>query len=67
MAGMNCLADAACVQRRGACRQGQRGEVSQERHEQEEFGDQSMHPGPAMLEAYQLAVDEARTRRLAVG
>jgi hypothetical protein len=39
MATMNWLADAARVQRRGGCRQGQRGEVSEERQEQEEFGD----------------------------
>ena len=61
---MNCFADAASV-RRGGCRQGQRAEVSHERYEQEEFGDQSLgdqsiHAGSAMLEAYQLAVDESK-------
>ena len=59
------IPDAACMRRRGRCREGQRGEVSQERHEQEEFGDralcdQSMHAELAMLEAYQLAVDEGK-------
>jgi hypothetical protein len=34
MTVMSRLADAACVQRRGGCRQGQRGEVSHEREEQ---------------------------------
>lgn len=63
MAAMNCLADTACMERRGGCRQGQRGAVSHESHEQEEFGDQSMHAGSEMLEAYQLTDAESNKGR----
>jgi hypothetical protein len=38
MTAMSGFADAACMGRGGG-RQGQRGEVPHERHEQEEFGD----------------------------
>jgi hypothetical protein len=67
MTAMSCLADAACVQRRRSCRQGQWGEIPHERQEQEEFGNYSMHSGFAMLEAYQLAPGEGKNRLLSWG
>jgi hypothetical protein len=42
VAAMGCFADAAGMGR-GGCRQGQRGEVSHERREQEESGNKSMY------------------------
>jgi len=42
VAVMNCFADAAGVRRSG-CRQGQRAEVSDERYEQQESGDEALH------------------------
>jgi len=55
VAAMNSFAQAAGV--RGSSRigcQGDRGEVSREREEQKESGDQTRHAGPEIIGAYQL-------------
>lgn len=54
-----CLAAATGMERSSRGRQGQRGQVSDEREEQQQSCIQAMH-GPWVFEAYQLAVDESK-------
>jgi hypothetical protein len=63
VAVMNCLPDAAGMRLCRGGRQGQRGEVPHERNAQQKSGDQAMHAGAKMLEAYQFTDADSKTGR----